>query len=46
VLKMNVRTASDGKVHTILADLPATPVSTQRPSFLPPVGNGPPPASR
>jgi hypothetical protein len=46
VLKMNVRTASDGKVHTILADLPATPVKTQRPSFLPPVGNGPPPASR
>jgi PDZ domain len=46
VLKMNVRTASDGSVHTILAQLPAAQVNTPRTSFLPPVGNGPPPASR
>jgi hypothetical protein len=46
VLKMYVRTASDGKVHEVLADLPIPPVNTDRPSFLPPVGNGPPPASR
>ena len=46
VLKMTVRSAIDGKAHTILADLPATPVNTERPSYLPRVGNGPPPATR
>lgn len=46
LLKMNVRSVSDGRVHSIVADLPAEPLNLQRPSFLPPVGNGPPPASR
>jgi S1-C subfamily serine protease len=42
---MNVRNVSDGKVHTVTAQLPAEPVDTSRPSYLPPVVNGPPPAS-
>ena len=46
VVKMSVRTASDGKVHTITAQLAVEPGKTSRPSSLPPVGNGPPPASR
>ena len=46
VLKMSVRSVVDGKQHTILVNLAVTPVSLERPSFLPPVGNGPPPASR
>ena len=46
VVKMSVRTASDGKVHTITAQLAVEPGNTSRPSSLPPVGNGPPPASR
>lgn len=46
VLKMIVRTAVDGKIQTILADLPAEPVNTERPPYLPPVGNGPPPSTR
>ena len=46
VVKMSVRTASDGKVHTIIAQLAVEPGKTSRPSSLPPVGNGPPPASR
>jgi PDZ domain len=46
VLKMNVRSVVDGKVHTILAVLPAAPINTERPSYLPPVGYGPPPSLR
>jgi hypothetical protein len=46
VLKMSVRSVVDNKVHPILVNLLAQPVSTERPSFLPPVGYGPPPASR
>ncbi len=48
VLTMNVRTAADGKEHTITVQLPVerTPVDTSRPPYLPPVGNGPPPATR
>jgi PDZ domain len=46
VVKMSVRTASDGKVHTITAQLAVEPDNTSRPSYLPPAGNGPPPASR
>ena len=46
VVKMSVRTASDGKVHTITAQLAVEPGKTSRPSSLPPVSNGPPPASR
>jgi S1-C subfamily serine protease len=46
VVKMSVRTASDGKVHTITAQLAVEPGKTSRSSSLPPVGNGPPPASR
>jgi len=46
VVKMSVRTASEGKVHTITAQLAVEPGKTSRPSSLPPVGNGPPPASR
>jgi len=46
VVKMSVRTASDGKVHTITAQLAVEPGKTSRPSSLPPVGNNPPPASR
>jgi hypothetical protein len=44
-LKMNVRKVSDGKVHTVTVQLPAEPVDTSRPPYLPPVSNGPPPAS-
>ena len=43
---MSVRSVVDGKVHTILVNLPVRPVHTERPYFLPPVGNGSPPASR
>ena len=46
VLRMNVRTQSDGKIHAILAELPTPPVNTERPAYLPPVGNGPPPSTR
>ena len=46
VLKMTVRSQSDGKIHTILAELPTPPVDTDRPPYLPPVGTGPPPSSR
>ncbi len=46
VLNMSVRTVVDRKVHTILVNLPVRPVNTERPYFLPPAGNGPPPASR
>jgi PDZ domain len=46
VLSMNVRTLSDGKAHTITAHLPGAAANTTRPSFLPPVGDGPPPATR
>ena len=46
VLKMNVRSVADSKVHTLLINLPPQSVNTERPSFLPPVGDGPPPASR
>ena len=42
----SLRTASDGKVHTITAQLAVEPGKTSRPSSLPPVGNGPPAASR
>ncbi len=45
VLKMNVRKVSDGKVHTVTVQLPAEPVDTSRPPYLPPVSNSPPPAS-
>ena len=45
VLRMNVRKVSDGKVHTVTVQLPAEPVDTWRPPYLPPVSNGPPPAS-
>ncbi len=46
ILNMKVRTATDGKEQTIKAQLPVVPVDTSRPPYLPPVGNGPPPASR
>lgn len=46
ILHMNVRTANDGKEHTISVLLPIEPVNTTRPAPLPPVGNGPPPGSR
>ena len=46
VLKMAVRTGSDGQVHKILANLPAVPMNTERPPYLPLVGNGPPPSTR
>lgn len=46
VLKMTVRSENDGKIHTILADLPAPPVNTERPPYLPPAGGGPPPSTR
>jgi hypothetical protein len=46
VLSMNVRTATDGKNHTITAQLPIEPANTEGPSYLPPVGDGPPPATR
>ena len=46
VLSMNVRTITDGKVHTISTHLPQGQVDTTRPSYLPPVGDGPPPATR
>ena len=36
VVKMSVRTASDGKVHTITAQLAVEPGKTSRPSSLPP----------
>jgi len=45
VLQMNVRKVGDGKVHTVTVQLPAEPVDTSRPPYLPPVSNGPPPAS-
>ena len=45
VLRMNVLKVSDGKVHTVTVQLPAEPVDTSRPPYLPPVSNGPPPAS-
>ena len=40
------RSASDGNLHTILVDLGAAPVNTERPAYLPRVGNGPPPSTR
>jgi membrane-associated protease RseP (regulator of RpoE activity) len=46
VLRMTARTASDGKLHTILVDLRTAALNTKRPSFLPRVGNGPPPSTR
>jgi hypothetical protein len=47
VVKIYTRTASDGQMHAMLAKLPSPPpVNTERPSFLPRVGNGPPPATR
>jgi hypothetical protein len=46
VLKMNVRAASDGRVRTILADLTAVPLNTQRPASLPVVRSGPAVESR
>jgi hypothetical protein len=46
VLDMTVRSAADGRVSVIRAQLPVMPVNTTRPPYLPPVGNGPPPASR
>ena len=46
VLKMTVRTAATARVQTILADLPAPSVNADRPAYLPPVGNGPPPSTR
>jgi hypothetical protein len=46
VLSMTVRTKTDGKVHTITAHLPGEPGNSTRPSDLPPVGDGPPPATR
>lgn len=46
VLNMKVRTAADGKEQTIKVQLPVVPVDTSRPPYLPPVGTGPPPASR
>ena len=44
VLKMNVRKASDGKVHTVKIQLPAEPVGTSRPDSVPRVRNAPSPA--
>ena len=46
VLKMSVRSVVDGKEHAIVVNLAVPQVNLERPSFLPPVGNGPPPASR
>ncbi len=36
VLRLNVRKVGDGKVHTITVQLPAEPVDTSRPPYLPP----------
>ncbi len=46
LLEMNVRTVADGNLRVIRVQLPVAPVNTGRPPSLPPVGNGPPPASR
>jgi hypothetical protein len=46
VLSLNVRTITDGKVHTITTHLPLAAVDTTRPSSLPLVSDGPPPATR
>lgn len=46
ILRMSVRSAADGKIRTIIAPLSVETVVMSRPSYLPPVGNGPPPASR
>ena len=45
-LKINVRSATDGTQHSITIELPTEPVDTERPPYLPPVGDGPPPSSR
>jgi hypothetical protein len=45
-LTLKVRSVVDGKVHTLQVNLGPQPLSVDRPSYLPPVGNGPPPASR
>lgn len=45
-LKMNVRKLSDGKKQIVTVQLPIEPVETGRPPYLPPVGEGPPPATR
>ena len=42
----NLRIGIDATGRRIPADLPITRVSTERPTYLPPVGNGPPPATR
>jgi hypothetical protein len=46
VLKMSVRRGIDGKEHTITVQLSLEPPSSARPTYLPPVNNGPPPAAR
>ena len=46
VLEMKIRSVVDGKVHTILINLPSESVNTTRPPFLPPVRTGPPPVPR
>ena len=46
VLTMIVRGESDGKDRVVTARLRIEPALTARPPYLPPVGNGPPPATR
>jgi membrane-associated protease RseP (regulator of RpoE activity) len=46
IVKMTVRTGSDGQIHRILADSPTAPVNAERPPYLPLAGNGPPPSTR
>ncbi len=46
-LNLNVLQAKDGKEHTVTLQLPfLQSLNTSRPSYLPVVGNGPPPATR
>ncbi len=46
VLKLKVRSASEGQEFLFTAQLPSRTLNLARPSYLPPVGNGPPMASR
>jgi hypothetical protein len=46
LLSMTVRKIGDGKEHSISVRLTSVSENTSRPSYLPPVGSGPPPSSR
>jgi S1-C subfamily serine protease len=46
ILNMKVCKVGDRNVHPVQAQLSVGPVDTSRPSYLPPVGLGPPPATR